>query len=127
VAQQLSYKGMDVVIEYENDDHAKVKIGERDFSMTRHPGGPLRMWACDEAYFMSDDLVSVIRHLIDYWYIIDSPDTAPFECPHHGELPTPPGGVVSAHPPVAGEHGGHAGHGAGGGAKKRTSGRSRRR
>lgn len=123
MSQHLSYKGMDVVIDYEDDDHAKVTIGEREFTMTRH-GGQLAMWACDEAYFMSDDLVGVIRHLIDYWYIIDSPTTAPFEGPHHGDLPAPPGGLVSAHPSAPGSHA-HGEHGNEGRSRKKSGARSR--
>lgn len=128
MAQQLSYKGMDVVIDFTDDDHAEAKIGKREFSLARHGNG-LSLWACDDAYFMSDDPIDVIRHLIDYWYIIDSPDTAPPEGPHHGDVPIPPGGVLPARPVTTGDadHEGHKDHGSGSGAKKRGSQRSRRR
>lgn len=109
--QRLSYKGMGVVIDFKDDDHAEVKIADRTFGLTRH-GGALPAWFCDEAYFMSDDVIDVVRHLIDYWYIVTSPDTAPFEGPRHDEAHVPPGGFVSAHPttgdqPAGGHGGGH--------------------
>jgi hypothetical protein len=129
MTQHLSYKGLDIAIEFADDDHATVTIGDRSFDMTRHEGA-LRMWACDAAYFMSDDLVGLARHLVDYWYIISSADTAPFEGPHHADLLVPPGGVVSAYPTAPRHDHGEPGHhhdDEGDAPKKRGGGRSRRR
>lgn len=124
MAEHSTYKGMDFSIEYEDEDHAEVTIGDRTFGLRRHgEGDTIRLWSCDESYFVSDDLYDVVRHLIDYWYIITDPNTAPPEGPAHGELPERPGGVIPAH--------GHEGHvhrdepgekkGAGGGTRGRRT------
>lgn len=104
---KLSYKGKDIDIEYTDDEHAKVTIEGRTFDMVLHEGN-LRMWSCDESYFMAPDLIDVAKHMVDYWYIITDPNTAPPEGGHgHG------GG--HEHP------GGHA-HGGGAGKKSPTRG-----
>lgn len=139
MAQHLSYKGMPVELVFEGDDQAAVTIAGRPFALVRHEG-PLRLWACEDAYFMAEDPMDVVRHLVDYWYVIDSPERAKFEGPHHGDLPELQGGVLSAHPIAPSElvpddeeggHTGHPGHRSQGGTKrsggKRGSTRSRRR
>jgi hypothetical protein len=116
---------MPIAIEYEDDDHATVTIDDRAFEMTRHEG-EFRAWGTPEAFFMSDDLVSVIRHLVDYWYIFTSPDTAPSEGHGHGERP--PGGVVSGYPMAGGEDAyASKKDREKGDAKKRGTGRGRKR
>lgn len=136
---KLSYKGMDIALDFEGEDHAEATIGGRTFALMRH-GTPLPLWGCEEAYFMSEDVVDVVRHLVDYWYLLDDPGRAKFEGPRHGEIPEVPGGVISAHPTppselvpddVEGGHRGHPGHGNQAGGKrsggKRSGGRSGRR
>lgn len=91
--ERLSYKGMDVVIDYKDEDHAELSIDDRKFPVMRH-GGALPMWSCDHAYFMADDIDDLVHHLIDYWYIIIDPDTAPPEGPGHGALPAPEGTIL---------------------------------
>jgi hypothetical protein len=125
--ERLSYKGVDVLIEYEDEDHAKVSIDDRKFPVMRH-GGPLPMWSCEHAYFMVDDIDRLIHHLIDYWYVIIDPNTAPPSGPGHGAMPAPEGTILPARGrAVDGDdaHGrapGHVGkgHAHGGGAKRRA-------
>jgi hypothetical protein len=125
MAQHMSYKGTAIAIEYEDDDHITATVGERVVKLTRHEG-EVRVWGCPEAYFMSDDPVSVIRHLVDYAYIFNSPDFAPSEGHGHGERP--PGGVVSAHPMAgAPDDDRHDDAAEGNEGKKRGGGRTRRR
>lgn len=97
MAEQWTYKGKAVSVDYKDDDHAEVTIDDRSFSMVRQ-GETLRGWSCPEAYFMSDDLVALIRHIVDYWYIFTSPSFAPPDGAGHEDRPRPPGGVVSGHP-----------------------------
>lgn len=79
---EFSYKGVDVAIDFtdEEHEHADITIEDRVFPATLHQGN-LRMWACDEAYFVSPEITELAKHLIDYWYIITDPNTAPAE-PH---------------------------------------------
>jgi hypothetical protein len=93
--ERLSYKGMDVVIDYQDEDHAELSIDDRKIPVMRH-GGALPMWACEHAYFMADDIDHLIRHLIDYWYVITDPSTAPPEGPGHGAMPAPEGTILPA-------------------------------
>ena len=93
--ERLSYKGVDVLIEYENEDHAEVSIHDRKFEVMRH-GGPLPMWSCEHAYFMVDDIDRLIHHLVDYWYVISDPNTAPPAGPGHGVMPAPEGAILPA-------------------------------
>ena len=93
--REFSYKGKNVKVDQPDDQHADVTIGRRKFSFEQH-GDPLPMWMCDESYFGSPDLDETIRHLIDYWYIVDDKDA---------QAPLPQG------------LGAHAGH-SGGGKKK---------
>jgi hypothetical protein len=71
--REFSYKGKDVKIDQPDDQHADVTIDGRAFKFMQH-GDPLPMWMCDEAYFASPDLTESIRHIIDYWYIVDDDD-----------------------------------------------------
>ena len=93
--ERLSYKGVDYVIDYDDEDHAEVSIDDRKVKLVRH-GGQLPMWTCENAYFMSDDIDVLIHHLVDYWYIIVDQNTAPAEGPGHGAMPIGEGGVLPA-------------------------------
>lgn len=66
---KMSYKGRDIGVEQSDEEHAEVTIDDRTFAFTLHDG-PLRMWMCDEAYFGAPELPDVIKHLVDYWYVI---------------------------------------------------------
>lgn len=88
-SSKFSYKGMEITLDYQDDDHADIIIEGRKIPAVRH-GGNLPSWACPQAYFMTPELPELARHLVDYWYIFTSPTTAP-PMPHgheaggHGE------------------------------------------
>jgi hypothetical protein len=92
--ERWNYKGMALTVEYQDEDHAEATVEDRTIAMSRYGGW---LWACDDAYFTPDDLRELVRHLVDYWYIITDPNTAPFEGPRPDELPERPGGAVPAH------------------------------
>lgn len=81
--RQFSYKGKDVSVDQPDDQHAEVKIEDRTFDFTLH-GGSLPMWMCEDAYFGAPELDDVIRHLVDYWYIVtdDENKAAPIDVGH---------------------------------------------
>lgn len=90
---KLSYKGEEITLDQKAEDQVDVTIAGKTISCRRY-GGALPMWSCDHAYFSSPDLRELARHLVDYWYIITSPTTAPPEGPGHGQgggSPSTPG------------------------------------
>lgn len=81
MTERLSYKGKDIAIEFPEEGRAEITIEDRTIPAFLH-GDQLKGWACENAYFMSPDIKELARHLVDYWYIITSPNTAPPEGPH---------------------------------------------
>jgi hypothetical protein len=78
--QEFSYKGKKVTIDQE-EETATVKIDRKKFNFRLHQGN-LPMWKCDAAYLMFPELKDAAKHLIDYWYIVTSPNTAPMAKSH---------------------------------------------
>lgn len=83
--REFSYKGKQVSVDQDDDQRAEVKIDGRTFVFSQQ-GHNLPMWMCDEAYFGAPALDEVVRHLVDYWYIVtDEENTAPPIMGDHGK------------------------------------------
>lgn len=81
MTERLSYKGKDIAIEFPEEGRAEITIEDRTIRAVLH-GDQLKGWACENAYFMSPDITELAKHLVDFWYIITSPNTAPPEGAH---------------------------------------------
>jgi hypothetical protein len=81
MTERLSYKGKDIAIEFPEEGRAEITIEDRTIRAVLH-GDQLKGWACENAYFMSPDITELAKHLVDFWYIVTSPNTAPPEGPH---------------------------------------------
>jgi len=102
VITSFEYKGKTVTLDRKDDRNADIVIDNRVFPCMNH-GDKFDMWMCPGAFYHPPELSSLGKHLVDYWYILTDPNTAP---PSDDNMPPMP--------PHGGEHGGGE-HGGGGG------------
>ena len=98
----LEYKGKTITLDRKDDRDADIVIEGRVFPCINH-GDKFDMWMCPGAFYHPPELSSLAKHLVDYWYILTDPNTAP-PSDDHG-MPMPPHGGGGEH--GGGGHGGH--------------------
>lgn len=86
----FSYKGKEIMLNEKDADSADITIEGRVFPATRMEGA-IPHWTCGNAFYMPAELPSLAKHLVDYWYVMTDPNTAPpIDTNHPGHSTTGP-------------------------------------
>jgi len=104
VITTFEYKGKTITLDRKDDRNADIVIENRVFPCMNH-GDKFDMWMRPGAFYHPPELSSLGKHLVDYWYIITDPNTAPPSDDH--DMPMPPHGGGGEHGGGGGGHGGH--------------------